>query len=271
MNLAENKKKALISCSLFILFSWCMVCSGRVVYAESNREITVSAAISLKNVFGEIGRAYEEKNKRVKVRFNFASSGSLMRQIEGGAPVDIFASADMESMAALEAKGLITPRSSVVFAGNALVLVVPVDFKSGITSFQDLKKAAVRRVAIGNPRTVPAGRYAEEVLEHFRLRGVLKDKVILSENVRQVLDYVDRGEVDAGIVYSTDAIIRANEVKIVAKAPEESHKPIYYPAAVVKGSRHEAAAAGFISFLVSGETKDILKKYGFKIIRNNKP
>lgn len=242
----------------------------RLASAEYGDEIMVSAAISLKNAFEEIGRAYEAKNKSIKVRFNFGSTGSLMRQIEGGAAVDIFASADMESMAALESKGLIIPRSSVVFAGNSLVLIAPVNFKSGITSFQDLKKDGVRRVAIGNPRTVPAGRYAEEVLEHLRLRGGLKDKIILSENVRQVLDYVSRGEVDAGMVYSTDALIRTKEVRIVAKAPEDSHKPIYYPAAIVKGTSHEAAATGFIAFLVSGETKDILKKYGFKIFAQNK-
>lgn len=257
----------------------CLIFAGMILFmlpcrfasAEYGDEIMVSAAISLKNAFEEIGRAYEAKNKSIKVRFNFGSTGSLMRQIEGGAAVDIFASADMESMAALESKGMMIPGSAVVFAGNSLVLAAPVNFRPWITSFQDLKKDAVRRVAIGNPRTVPAGRYAEEVLEYLRLRDVLKDKVILSENVRQVLDYVARGEVDAGLVYSTDALIRANEVKIVAKAPEAGHKPIYYPAALVKGTSHEAAAAGFITFLVSGETKDILRKYGFKVIRNNKP
>lgn len=239
-------------------------------FAEAGDEIMVSAAISLKNAFEEIGRAYETKNKQTKVRFNFASSGSLMRQIEGGAPADIFAPADIESMAELEAKGLIAPGSVVVFAGNSLALVTPVDFRSEAISFQDLKKNAVKKVAIGNPRTVPAGRYAEEVLEYFGLRSVLRDKLILSENVRQALDYVSRGEVDAGIVYSTDALLRAKEVMVVAKAPDKSHKPIYYPAARVKASRQEAVAAGFIAFLISTESKDILKKYGFRIFKNKK-
>lgn len=266
MNLAENNKKALIS-ALLILFICCMGCSAGLVHAE---EITVSAAISLKNVFEEIGAAYEAKNKHAKVRFNFAASGSLVRQIEGGAPVDIFASADMESMAALESKGLIAPASSVVFAANVLVLITPVNFKSEITTFQDLKKDAVRRLAIGNPRTVPAGRYAEEVLEYFRLSGALKDNFILSENVRQALDYVSRGEVDAGIVYYTDALTRAKEVRIAAKAPAQSHKPIFYPAAVVKDTRHKTEATGFISFLVSEESRGILKKYGFEISKGNK-
>lgn len=269
MKICQVRKIIKGTCLIFsTLMLFMLPC--RPVCADPGNEIMVSAAISLKNAFEEIGRVYEAKNRQVKIRFNFASTGSLMRQIEGGAPADIFASADMESMLALESMGLIVPRSSVVFAGNSLVLVVPADFKSGITSFQELKKDAVKRVAIGNPRTVPAGRYAEEVLGYFRLMGTLKNKIIFSENVRQVLDYVSRGEVDAGMVYSTDALIRAVEVRLVAKAPEESHKPIYYPAAIVKGSRHEAAAAGFIAFLVSGESKDILRKYGFNVFTKNK-
>ncbi len=227
-------------------------------------EMTVSAAISLKNVFEEIGRLYEARHEETRVVFNFGASGDLVRQIEGGAPVDIFASAAEKDLDEAAKKGFIIAGSRTDFASNDLVLIVPKASKAAIKDFEGLSQPAVKRIAVGDPGTVPAGRYAEEILRHYRLTAATKDKLIFAQNVRQALDYVARGEVDAGIVYKTDALLRSKEVKIEAVAPESSHTPAVIPIAVVKGTNSEAAAEAFISLVVSPEGKKILQKYGFK-------
>lgn len=225
-------------------------------------DITVSAAISLKDALGEIGRLYEAKNKGTKVIFNFGASGDLMNQVAGGAPVDVFASAAQKDMDTLEQKGLLFPGSRVDFAANSLVLVAPAGAEIG--SFEDLGKRSIKRIAGGDPRTVPAGRYAEEALRYYKILDAIKDKYILTANVKQALDYAARGEVDASIVYYTDAMKRAKEIRIVATAPEQSHKPVVYPIAVVKGTKARGAAKAFISLVTSTEGIKILEKYGFK-------
>ena len=229
----------------------------------AGQDITVSAAISLKNAFEDIGKIYEAKNKGVKVNFNFGASGDLMRQIEGGAPVDIFASAALKDMDDADNKGLLKSGSRVNFASNSVVLIGSANSVVQLNTFDDLKKANMQKIAIGNPKTVPAGRYAAEVFEYFKMHESLKEKLIFAENVRQVLDYVSRGEVDAGLAYLSDALLRAKEVKIVATAPEDSHKPVIYPIAVVKTTKSENLAKEFISLVLSDEGKAALKKYGF--------
>ncbi len=229
------------------------------------KEVTVSAAISLKNAFDEIGRSYEQRNRGVRVIFNFGPSGGLMSQIEAGAPADVFASASQKEMDELEKKGLIAAGSRLNFAGNTLVLVVPRSSRKSIGAFSDLKAAAVERIAVGNPMTVPAGRYAAEIFRYYGLSDRVKDKLIFAENVRQVLDYTARGEVDAGVVYKTDALLRPAEVEIVAEAPDAAHEPTLYPIAEVKGTADGAAAKAFISLVTSAEGKRILRKYGFKV------
>jgi len=243
---------------------WLFIPFSPAFSAEPPKEITVSAAISLKNAFEEIGKHYESKNKGLKVVFNFGASGDLMRQIEGGAPVDVFASAAQKDMDALEQKGLIAPVSRANFAANSVVLIVPSNVKIHIKSFEELKMESIKKIAVGNPKTVPAGRYAEEVLANYKILDAVKDKLILTENVRQALDYVARAEVDAGIVYSTDAMTRTKEVRIVAAAPERSHKAVVYPIAIVKGTKNEEAAKAFISLVTSAEGKMVLSTYGFK-------
>ncbi len=227
-------------------------------------EITVSAAISLKNAFEEMGKLYEATNKGAKVLFNFGASGDLMRQLEGGAPVDVFASAAQKDMDEADKKGLLLSGSRVNFAANTVVLVLPAASKAPIRSFEDLKADGINSIAVGNPKTVPAGRYAEEVFTYYKILDPLRGKLIFAENVRQVLDYVARDEVDAGVVYSTDAMARAREVRIAVVAPDRSHKPAIYPIAVVKSTRNESPAKAFISLVVSREGQRILEKYGFK-------
>lgn len=229
--------------------------------------MTISAAISLKNAFEELGKLFEVRNRDVHVLFNFGASGDLLAQIRSGAPVDVFASAALRDMDALDAEGLVAKGSRSNFATNTLVLVKPAASATAITSFADLGKADVQKIAVVNARTSPAGRYADEVFQYFKIADTVKDKLIFAENVRQVLDYVARGEVDAGVVYATDALIRANEVAVIAAAPDGSHRPILYPIAVVKRSGNEKTARDFIDLVMSPEGSTILGKYGFTPVK----
>jgi molybdate transport system substrate-binding protein len=229
--------------------------------------ITVSAAISLKNVFEEMGKLFESRNKDIKVAFNFGASGDLMAQIKGGAPVDVFASAALKDMDELDKDGFVLKDTKINFASNKVVLIVAASSKVLLASFEDLKKPEIKKIAVGNPKTVPVGRYTDEAFHFFKISDIIKDKLVYAENVRQVLDYTVRGEVDAGVVYSTDAMVKQQEVKVIATAPAESHKPVIYPIAVVKGSKNEKAAMAFVAFVTSDEARKILEKYGFKPIR----
>ena len=225
--------------TLLIISFFVAVIPFGIAFAESTTEITVSAAISLKNAFEEIGKLYESQNTNSKVTFNLGASGDLVTQIEGGAPIDVFASAALKDMDELESAGFVVKDTRTNFVANSVVLIVPSSSKITLTSFEDLKKAEIKKIAIGNPKTVPAGRYADETFQYYKLSDMIQNKLIFAENVRQVLDYVYRGEVDAGVVYSTDAQVRQQEVKIILTAPEASHKPIIYPIAVVKGTKNE--------------------------------
>jgi molybdate transport system substrate-binding protein len=243
---------------------------GAEAQPAPSRELTVSAAISLKNAFEDLAKVFAPKNPGEKVLFNFGGSGDLARQIEAGAPVDVFASAAQKDMDDVDRKGLLTAGSRRDFTRNSLVLVRPAIGSGKLTSVNDLVKGDVKRIAVGNPKSVPAGRYAEEALRKLKLWDSLKEKLIFGENVRQVLDYVARGEVDAGLVYSTDAAIRGREVEIVAKLPEGSHQPIVYPIAVIKGSRQEPLAKAFVEEVISAEGQRVLGRYGFVAIEHAK-
>jgi len=256
-----NRKKTFTSIIVAVISALWGI-SG-TLYAE---EITVSAAVSLKNAFEEIAKQLEKTHAGQTVSFNFGASGDLVKQIEGGAPVDVFASAAQKDMDEIEKRGLVAPGSRVDFAKNSIVLIQPSASAVAVSSFQDLCRDEVRKIALGNPASVPAGRYAKEVFENFKLFDRLQSKLIYAENVRQVLDYVARNEVDAGIVYSTDAMMREKDIRVICRAPAESHSPVTYPMAAVAGTRHEKAARGFIEFALSQDGKKILQKYGFKPI-----
>ena len=233
------------------------------VPAEAGESITVSAAISLKNAFGEMGAAFQASRRETNIRWNYASSGTLRNQIAAGAPVDVFASAALADMTQLADQGFVQQKSIILFAANTIMLIVPASSRNSLRSFDDLRKPRVARIAVGNPRTVPAGQYADDILRYFRLSNDVQHKLVLTENVRQVLDYVARAEVDAGIVYATDAATRSRQVRIVAAAPARSHRPVVYPIAVVKRTRHEQAARAFIAFVTSDKGTAILRKHGF--------
>jgi len=250
---------------VFVLACFTALLSVAETGAQSppTQEITVSAAISLKNVFEDIGKTFMQRHPGTKVVFNFGASGDLARQIEAGAPVDVFASAAQKDMDDIGKKDLIAVNSRKDFAKNVVVLVKPANSTIPLQTLTDLEKNEIRKISIGNPKTVPAGRYAEEALRHFHLWDAIKDKLIFAENVRQVLDYVARDEVDAGLVYSTDAMARAKEVKVVMKLPDGSHSPVVYPIAVIKGTKVEASSRGFVDFVISKEGRRILSQHGF--------
>jgi molybdate transport system substrate-binding protein len=250
--------------SLRLLLAAMFACSifPRAARAQSENEITVSAAISLKDSFEEIGRAYEAKHG-MKILFNFGGSGALKQQIIQGAPVDAFAPASPQDMDELSRQGCIDTSTIARVASNSLVLIAPSNAPQSFSSFAGLGSPAVKRIALGNPKTVPAGRYAEEVFAYYGLSAAIRAKFIYTENVRQALDYAARGEVDAGIVYATDAQARSGDIRTIARAPDASHSPIVYPIAVVRGSRHGAGARAFIRFVCSDDAKKILRKHGF--------
>jgi molybdate transport system substrate-binding protein len=248
---------SLISCLVAIA----LVSACRPKEPGAANELVVSAAVSLKDAFKEIARLHEQRTG-AKIRFNFGASGALQKQIESGAPADIFASAGAKQMDELAARNLIVPTSRKDFARNGLVLIEPTNGAS-ISSFADLTKADIKKIAVGNPKTVPAGQYTEQTLNQLKLLPDVQAKLIYAEDVRQVLDYVMRSEVDAGIVYSSDALSGGNRIKTVTRAPDDSHDPILYPIAVVKDSRNGDAAQKFIDLVMSPEGQDILVKYGF--------
>ena len=231
------------------------------VSAQSNNNLLISAAASLKEALEEIKPLYQQSKSNVKINYNFGSSGTLQQQIEQGAPVDIFISAAKKQVDALEQKGLLVPGTRNIIAKNRLVLVVPKN-AVGITSFYSLKDAKVKKIAIGEPRSVPAGQYAQQVLEKLKIWSEIKSKLVFANNVRQVLASVESGNADAGLVYVTDAKI-SDKVKVVVTADEKYHSPIIYPLAVVKRSKNIDAAKEFSQFLSSNQAKTVLKKYGF--------
>jgi molybdate transport system substrate-binding protein len=230
---------------------------------KSNHEILVSAASSLKDVLEAIAASFIKSNPGIKLDFNYGASGQLRIQIENGAPADVFISAAASDMDALAKKGLIAPNTRCQVTRNLLVLVCNRTLGPRLKKMEDLLGRATVRVAIGNPVTVPAGRYAKEVLESSGLYNRLKDKLVLGENVRQVLDYVARGEVDAGFVYKTDALGEP-KAEIVETIRENRHTPIVYPAAVIAASGNAAGAAKFVQYLRSGEAQAIFRKFGFE-------
>jgi len=224
-------------------------------------DLTVSAAASLTQAFQEIGAQFEKQNPGTKIKFNFGASGALMQQIANGAPVDVFASADTDTMNKAVAKGVVAAADVKVFTSNTLVLVVPIQSKANLQQLADLKKPDIKRIAMGIPASVPAGHYAQSGLEKAGLWIDLKDKIINTTHVRQALDYVARDEVDAGFVYASDAQLMQDKVKVAFQVATPT--PIQYPIAKVISGPQADAANKFIAFVLSGSAQTLFKKYGF--------
>lgn len=225
------------------------------------QQLTVSAAASLKEAFQDIGPRFSATKPGVDVRFNFAASGVLLQQIAQGAPVDVFASADQATMDRGAEQKLIAADTRRDFAANSLVLITPVQGGPAVAALADLDKAEVRRIAVGKVASVPVGRYTQQALESAQLWAGLQPKFVFADNVRQVLDYVSRGEVEAGFVYRTDAELLKDKVRITMTVG--GHTPVTYPVAAVADSKQAALARDFVAFLGGAEAQAILAKYGF--------
>src|SRR5262245_11433390 len=225
-------------------------------------DLTVSAAASLTNAFKDLGPMFEAANPGTKVVFNFGSSGALLQQIaKGGAPVDVFVSADQETMDQAQSQGLVKASQRRDFVSNTLVVIVPTAATQTPKSVNDLAQASYQRIAIGLPASVPVGRYTKGVLEAAGLWGAIEPKMVGANNVRQALDYVARAEVDAGFVYATDAALMPDKVKVALTVPTQ--KPVLYPAAPLAASANAAMATKFVEFLQSASAQGVLAKYGF--------
>jgi molybdate transport system substrate-binding protein len=236
-----------------------------VIALEKPVELNVSAAASLKDVLTDIQKSYLQKEPKIKIIYNFGSSGALQTQIEQGVPCDLYISAAAKQADALERKGLFQKGTRKNLLMNRLVLIVPMNSKIDIKSFTDLAGANVRTIGIGEPESVPAGQYALEVFKYHGIWEGIQSKTVLGTNVRTVLTYVETGNVDAGVVYKTDALI-SGKVKVAATAVPDSHEPIVYPAAVLAGADHPKEAAKFLAYLSGAEATRLFEKYGFTVM-----
>ncbi|WP_239454229.1 molybdate ABC transporter substrate-binding protein [Bacillus suaedaesalsae] len=247
--------------SLFIL---CLViltsCSGP---SNQKIELTVSAAASLKDALAEIKQAFEVENENVLIYYNLGSTGSLQQQVMQGAPTDVFLSASKEHLTKLVDGNLIDRNQSADLLSNSLVVIGTNTETLKIQSLKDLSNDSIKRVSIGIPETVPAGKYAKEAMQAENVWDEIENKLVPAKDVRQVLSYVESDNVQIGIVYKTDASV-SKKAKVLYEIPEGFHTPLVYSAGVVKNTKHAEEARAFYQFLQSKEAITIFEKYGFK-------
>ncbi|MCE2503233.1 MAG: molybdate ABC transporter substrate-binding protein [Chlorobi bacterium] len=231
---------------------------------KSSVELVVGGAASLKDLFEEIGKRFEQNHPGVSIKFNFAGSNIIARQIEAGAPIDVVAFAAEELMDHLDTLGLLMPDSRRTFAHNHLCLVVPVNGTLALTNFSDLNGNAIERIAIASPG-VPVRVYTEEALRKIGEWETLLSRFVYGANVRQILSYVEHGEVDCGFVYTSDTKTReAARVQIAFEVDEQLHSPISYPVAILRSSAHAGPTREFVEYLTSNELREVFRKHGFE-------
>ncbi|MFB2898605.1 molybdate ABC transporter substrate-binding protein [Aerosakkonemataceae cyanobacterium BLCC-F50] len=241
------------------------VWNQKPIAAQGNSTIIVSAAASLKDALDEIKPLYQKANPNVTVNYNFGASGALLQQIENGAPADVFISAAQKQMNDLQQKNLIVPETRRNLLTNTVVLIAPKNSNT-VTSFKGLTSPNIKRIAVGEPRSVPVGQYSEEIFKNLGILDQLKPKFTYGNSVRNVLAAVESGNADAGVVYATDAKI-SDQVKVVETAAANLHSPVVYPMAVLKNSKNAAAAKEYAQFLQSANARSIFTKYGFGIAK----
>lgn len=252
-------------CLIWSLWGCSMENPGDQRSKNKSVELTVSAAISLNDALKDVKTSFEKKYHNISISYNLGGSGALKQQILQGAPSDIFISAANEPFKNLIQKGLIDKHKQTNLLKNKLVLVINNTNSIPIKDFRDLSKESIKKIAIGTPEFVPAGMYAKQTLQHLMLWGAIQSKLVQTKDVRQVLTYVETNNVDAGIVYMTDAKI-SDKVKVVQIADENDHEPIIYPAGLLKSSLHQKEATLFYNYLKSKTARMIFEKYGFTVL-----
>ena len=259
------------STNIIFLMIFCLIISLIAGCGTENKdktvkqqEIYVLAAASMTDAIQEIGANYEKEHKNIKLVYNFGSSGALQTQIEQGAPADVFISAAQKQMNVLDKKDLLDKSTRKDLVENKIVLIVPTKSNLKINSLSDLASDKVTKIALGEPNAVPVGQYSEEIFSKLNILDNVKSKAVYASDVRQVLSWVETGEVDCGLVYATDAAI-SDKVKVLFEAPSDTHKPIIYPVAMLKSSSHQEEAKDFINYLTNNESKTVLEKYGFTV------
>ena len=258
------KKGFLLVALLSIVFAMtgCQTATKETKTSSEPVTLTISAAASLKDAMAEIQTLYQKEASNVTLAINFGGSGSLATQIVQGAEVDVFMSASTKDMTTVKDAGLIDESTLKNILGNEVVLVVPKDSTATITDFAQVTDPSITSIGLGEPTTVPAGQYAIDAFTHYGVMDQISDKIVYGKDVKEVLNWVETGNVDAGVVYSTDAKASTG-VKVVATASADSHKAIVYPAAVIKASKNADAAKAFNAYLSSDAAKQVFKKYGF--------
>jgi len=240
-------------------------CSSEHAESESNQAIlTVSAASSLREVLEEIGKLFQKENPEIELRFNFGASGALKQQIEQGAPVDLYISASQDTYGELVGSDLIHIGASLV--SNELVIITSNNAEFDLERFSELTNKEIDKLAMGTPIVVPAGTYAQQVLQYEGIWEQLQEKLVFSKDVRQVLTYVETENAQAGIVYKTDAML-SDKVKIVLKVDSKSHDAIKYPVGILGSTNHKTEALLYFEYLKSGEAEEIWKQFGFDMIK----
>lgn len=252
---------------LFIIFLLLVgtACSSKNVGSKSNKTIlTVSAASSLREVLEQIDKKFQEANPDIELRFNFGTSGALKQQIEQGAPVDLYITASEDTYAELVDRDFIHIGASIV--SNELVIITSKNADFDLQQINDLTNQNINKLAMGTPIVVPAGTYAQQALQYAGIWEILQEKIVFAKDVRQVLTYVETENVQAGIVYKTDAML-SDKVKIVVKADPESHDPIKYPIGILESTNHKTEALLFFNYIKSGEAEDLWRQFGFDVIK----
>lgn len=232
-------------------------------------ELTISAAASLTDAMQEIQKNYESKEHNVKLQLNFGASGALQQQIEQGAPVDLFLSAASKNLKALVDKQLISSDQQTNLLANTLTLITAAEPKVAVHEVKDLLNKRIQKIAMGIPESVPAGKYAEEALTKSGVWNELQPKLVQAKDVRQVLQYVQTGNADAGFVYATDAL-STDQVKIAYNVDPKLYTPINYPIGIIKKAAHPKEAKQLYDYLQSKEAMDVFMKYGFSVPESKK-
>lgn len=251
----------LVAAGLVLTVGWD---SGRQENEKQPVELHVSAAASLTDAMKELAGSYEKEHPEVKIVYNFGSSGALQQAIQNGGETDLFFSAAQKQMDALDKDGLLADGTRKDLLINEVVLIVPKEGGQDLADFHQVTVPEIRHIALGEPKGVPVGQYSEEVFTKLGILDAVKAKAVYGSDVRQVLSWVESGDAECGVVYATDAAV-SDKVKVVAKAPADTHKPIIYPAAALKDSRHLDVAKDFLAFVSSDANKKVFETYGFEV------